>query len=738
MRRGVLPVAALLAVLTAALITPGSAAASTPLRVGVGRADITWHIGAERLEPVTANLPELAGQDVPADPLQFAGLHTRVEAKAVVVEAPDGPFAFVRADILLVTGDLYEAVALRVERALGISPDRLLVAATHTHVSNNGLFPHFVHGALYRSPDPREKEFIAGRIADAVVEAAGSMRPARLAVGSGNVTVPALNRRYTRRESLGLPPYGNDVSRLDPQLGVLRFDDATTGRPLAVLMNYGLHPVVLIENPLVSSDFVGLAERMVEREAEVPMAIWLTGAQGDQDPVTVRTSYPEAEWTARHFGAEAARVAKTLQTEPLLDAGIAEKVIPLPPPGGEPIASSEIAGPRLPVAGPAPLLIPSSARLQAIKLSTASQTTVLLSWPGEPIRDLGVALKTRAAALGFDHAFILALADEWAGYWLTPEEYDRGLYERTLMFYGRDSARSVSDQLLDLATSLATGSTIEQVSLPPIAAADRAETRALAELGYSMREVLAGAHAPPPDQEPMVLSEPASVDRPGVATFVWQGGSPDVVRDWIPRVLVQRDTGGTWETVAREGTGDVILTVSTPAIGENHWTARWQTLLNEVPGSYRFLVEGRRQDVGGDVAYSIASMPFDVRACNCIKDIVLDSLPGGGGIHLTVRASYAAPSGGFRLLPGTVGSGNALVEILDGSGDVVATLSLPFISNIVPVARTITVDDVSTEFLPVAIVEPTETGAFEGDWTGAGGITYRVVSVTDAYGNVNA
>ncbi len=726
-------IALVLAVLVA-LAAPGFGGAAEPVRVGIGKADLTWRVGATLPAGGTDNVPHIANQDVPADPFRFAGLHSRPYAKAIVVDAGE-PFVVARADILLVTGDLYEAVAVRVEAATGIPPERLLLAATHTHVANNGLFPHPAHGALYRSFDPREQLFLADRIASAIVAATENMRPATMAAGSGSVALPSLNRRHTAAEQDNEPPFGNDVSRLDPELGVIRFDDAATGAPIATIMNYGLHPVVLLQNPLVSSDFVGLAERALEREVG-GTAIWLTGAHGDQDPIYVRYSYPEAEWTAGLFAAEAARVASSLTPEPITRAAMAEKVVPVPPPGGKPNASSEIAGPRLPLAGPSSVLIPTSVRLQAVELSTASSSTALLTWPGEPIRDLGVGLKEEVRALGYDRAFVLGLANDWGGYWLTPEEYDRGRYERTLMFYGRSSAAYVTEHLVDLASSLLSGAPVSQISLPPNAAADRVVTSGLAQAGMASGGVVQSLFLPLPETaEPVAVSQPAaSLARPGVVSFGWQGGHPDVAHDWIPSVTVEQLVGGAFVPVASEGTGEVLLF----SLGGTEWRAMWEALPSTPAGVYRFVVSGQRATVGGQEAFTLASDEFAVTACACIA-------PGPvtvSGSLVSVAATYgpvvALPlphvDGGFRLQPGRVTTGTAIVEVLDGD-TVIDTLTLPYVSRIEPVARTVTVDDVSGFDLPVTIVEPTEVGAFETIWTGASDVTFRVVGITDGFAN---
>ena len=700
-------------VLLAALAPPASAAG---YEVGVGKADLSWHVGAEQPQ---------------AGALTFEGLHSRLWAKAVVVRPPEGePFAFVRTDTLLITGDLYEGVAQRVAATTGIARERLLIAATHTHTANNGLYPHAVHSALYRSFDPREREFLADRIAQAITVAFEAARPATLAAGSGSVPFTTFNRRYTDREARREPPYANDPRRLDPEVGVMRFDDARTGKPIAVVMNHGIHPVVTIDEPLLSSDLVGFAERELEKSVPGAMGIWFTGAQGDQDPIHVRYGYDEAEWAGGVLGREAGRVARRLRTRPITSARVAEKVIPLPGEGGaQPSLGVEGAG-RVPVPVPAPIGVPSSVRLQVIELGAEGNgETALMSWPGEPIRDLGVALKKAARELGFERAYVLGLANDWAGYWLTPEEYDRELYEWTLMFYGRESALYVQRHVLDLARALAEGSDIEQVPLPPKAIADREATRMSAATG------VAPAEAPPPDPEPLITDEPDTVARAAITRIDWVGGSPRVARDWFPQVFVERRHGLAWRTAAREGTGELLLVHE----GRSAWSARWQPLRRTPVGAYRIRVEGVRQAAAGPEGYELVSKTFRVRICRCVIPGRLRASHRRGAWRLSVPGTYfATPRDSFRLMPTRVETGRAVVQVLRDARKV-RRLRLRYRRRQATLRRKVSVLNLDGRRLPITTREPIQKGPFVGRFRAPRGkpaeFVFRLLSLRDRYGN---
>lgn len=700
------------AAVVAAALSAAPAAGAQSYEVGVGKADLSWHVGAESPQ---------------SDALTFRGLHSRLWAKAIVIRPPGGaPLALVRTDTLLITGDLYEGVVLRVEEATGLAPERLLLAATHTHTANNGLYPHAVHSALYRSFDPREREFLADRIAAAIADAFADLRPATLAVGSTQRGFTDFNRRYTERESTGEPPFANDPSRIDPEIGVLRFDDAATGEPLAVVMNKGLHPVVTISEPLLSSDLVGYAERELELALPGAMGIWFTGAQGDQDPIHVRYSYPEAEWAGGVLGRRAARLARRLRPRPIRRARVAEKLVPLPAPGGPQPSLGVSGGLRVPVPAPAPLAVPSSIRLQVVELAArGSGRTALVTWPGEPIRDLGISLKEKMRALGYRHAYVMGLANDWAGYWLTPEEYDREMYEWTLMFYGRESALYIEHHLVDLARAFATGEPPEQVPLPPKALADREATRASAQTGVPPGE------APPPDPEPAALEQPEPLRRTEVARFGWSGGSPRVPHGWMPAVFVERRTGDRWTAVAREGAGDVLLAHE----GGSSWSARWQPRHDAPRGVYRMRVEGNRQTSAGPAGYELASREFRLRRCRCIEPGRLRARRRGSSYSVTLSARYApGPDEGFRLLRTWVRTGRPLVRVVR-RGRTVGRLRLRYAERRATMRRRALVNNVDGRELPITTAEPVERGSFRGRWRGARGARFELVRARDRFGN---
>lgn len=233
-----------------------------------------------------------------------------------------------------------------------------------------------------------------------------------------------------------------------------------------------------------------------------------------------------------------------------------------------------------------------------------------------------------------------------------------------------------------------------------------------------------------PDLPATPLEEPADIVRATPVTFTWRGGSPEVARDWIPRVTVQRRVVDGYVTVATEGTGEILLWQITPAPGDSRWTAVWQPLFDAPVGSYRFAVDGRRQEALADVPYSLTSRSFEVSHCLCIEATSLAVRHvSDGTIHLSVAASYSKVTQGFRLLPERVSTGRALVDAVR-DGELVDTISLSFVSRVELVSKT-----VGLTHPDMTILEPTELGAFEAAWSGDADVTFELAGVTDDFGN---
>lgn len=118
------------------------------------------------------------------------------------------------------------------------------------------------------------------------------------------------------------------TSPVDPAVMVLRLD-RTDGSPLAIVVNYACHPVVLGPgNLLYSADYRGEMMRVVETSLEGnPLCMFVQGAAGDINPYYDKTSPAEnavalMNETGQTLAKEVLRVSRTIETKALPDVPI--------------------------------------------------------------------------------------------------------------------------------------------------------------------------------------------------------------------------------------------------------------------------------------------------------------------------------------------------------------------------------------------------------------------------------
>jgi hypothetical protein len=265
-------------------------------RAGVAKADLDPPLG----------LP-MAGYAV-----RYAkGTLDPVEARVLAMSDGSRTVAFVTLD-LCYTFDLPPMEEIR--KNVRSSVDEVIFLASHTH----------------SAPAPSSEEFIkhaVPRISAAIESAVKAMVPVRVGNAWGQVFL-GFNRRYLATDGTVEMFWRNETKisttfPVDPAVGVIRFDrdapESSNVTPLAVLVHYSCHPVVLgPENLQYSPDYPGEMRRYVEQQLG-GMAFFLQGAPGDINPYYDKTTLMEdavglMKQTGQKLGAEAVRIARTIRT----------------------------------------------------------------------------------------------------------------------------------------------------------------------------------------------------------------------------------------------------------------------------------------------------------------------------------------------------------------------------------------------------------------------------------------
>ena len=293
------------------------------LRAGAAKVDIT--------PPADAAVP-MSGYASRQD--GFKGIHDRIYARAIVVSDGARDAAIVSWELIGVPNTLWEQVSQRVAKETGIQPDYLLLTAVHNHAAPAPF-------GMYGNSSSQSASYTT-RLLDATVEAVkqakASLQPARMGIGTGTAHVNINRREYSpeRGWALGYNPSGPS----DKTVTVIRFD-ALSGKPIALFINYAVHVVVMgPENYQISGDLAGATSRYVEnyyrrRPEETPrsdagpairlapeaasddvVAVWTSGAAGDQNPVSLArgSDFTMVDALGTMLGEQAVRAAGAVQT----------------------------------------------------------------------------------------------------------------------------------------------------------------------------------------------------------------------------------------------------------------------------------------------------------------------------------------------------------------------------------------------------------------------------------------
>ena len=207
------------------------------------------------------------------------GLHDPIMARALLLDDGKSKLAIVVCDLIGFTPAAVADIRQRIAKKSSIPAVNILVSCTHTHSGPASMPFRGVMGNI----DADWLTEAEHKIVDLVEGLPATLQPAQIALGA-----TAVNRiGYNRQDSSRI---------IDEELTVLAIESAE-GAPIATLVNYGAHPVVLGPNNLLfSADYPGEAARCLS-EARGGMGLFLQGACGDVDPVV----YQERGWGSGTF-----------------------------------------------------------------------------------------------------------------------------------------------------------------------------------------------------------------------------------------------------------------------------------------------------------------------------------------------------------------------------------------------------------------------------------------------------
>jgi neutral ceramidase len=326
-----------------------ASAEAVGLRAGVGKADITPRTGY------------YLGGWTRADRVA-QGQHTRLWARAMVLERDGRKVALVAVDLFMVPGGIVKHVGDSLADR-GLSEQIILMSASHTHSGPGGYanFKTFNTAApspatvtdplsFYRLLDPKPADpqlysFLVKRIAEAIRRADADLGPAAAGWGSAEIHGLTMNRSieaHLANHGMSLERGQGSAERdpagvahtIDPGVNVLRVDKVVRGRrvPIGAWSTFADHGTVTKSSfPYYNQDHHASAlrvfERKVRRAGRVPrrqevLNVYGNSNEGDQSAGLVRDGPAASDYVGRVEAAAMLRAWRSAQPvrEPALDS----------------------------------------------------------------------------------------------------------------------------------------------------------------------------------------------------------------------------------------------------------------------------------------------------------------------------------------------------------------------------------------------------------------------------------
>lgn len=230
--------------------------------------------------------PEL-GMGIPGyfDDRRSKGVLDPLYVKAVVLEQKGEACALIVCDAISLKRSDVTAIRKRVQDLCGMTPEKVLVWATHTHTGGP------VDESFLSKREKPYLEHLAAQAAEAVREAYEGRVAARIGFASGELPGIAFIRRCLRKDgSVVTNPVPDDPEVLGPEgvpddtLTIARID-TEDGETLAFLTSFGVH-LDTVGGELTSADYPAvLAQRIREEYGAQVKSVFFTGPCGNTNHI---------------------------------------------------------------------------------------------------------------------------------------------------------------------------------------------------------------------------------------------------------------------------------------------------------------------------------------------------------------------------------------------------------------------------------------------------------------------
>ncbi len=262
-------------------------------------------------------------------------------ARSVVFDDGKTRIAMTVVDSCMMPRELIDRAKQMASAKTGIPMDRMMISATHTHSAPAAM-------ACLGSREHRDyAEWLPERVAEAIAEAASKLEPARIGATSIDAPEHTFCRRWIYRpEKMLKDPFGEVSVRanmipgyqnpdvispsgpVDSELSIVSIQAAGSGKPIAVIANYGNH---YFGASGVSPDYFGLFDKGLAEKIGGGIVMMSQGTSGDANTANYAKGKPS--WTIEEYAGGLIDLALSAYKKIQYEAGVpvlmAESTLPL-------------------------------------------------------------------------------------------------------------------------------------------------------------------------------------------------------------------------------------------------------------------------------------------------------------------------------------------------------------------------------------------------------------------------
>jgi len=379
-------------------------------------------------------------------------------ARALVIQSGNDRIALVALDLIEIDRAVTDRARQRIEQAIGIKADHVLISATHTH-TGPVLATAGAYGEAFGGLKPAAVEYtdrLPELIEKAVKEANARVQQVNLSVARGKCEGLAFNRRYFMRDgTVGWNPGKLNPNIVmpagptDPEVCVLCVDPPNSNIPakcIASYVNFAMHTDTT-GGTKYSADWPGALDRTLAGwRGTNHITLVGNGTCGNINHVDFDWACPqsgpgEQNRIATVLGAAVLQACKSLRPVPTGPVRGSSKYAELPVQSAtqEEIdeARAILAATKTDQGGNFMKLVKAQRIIDIARRETGqirAEVQVLaigreLAWvglPGEVFVELGLAIKKRSP---FPMTFVVELANDNIGYVPDRRSYAEGNYE---------------------------------------------------------------------------------------------------------------------------------------------------------------------------------------------------------------------------------------------------------------------------------------------------------------------